>query len=103
GIDCSPVQKGWIQPAYTDIGAGKIERRCAQWARRGAPVEMLAAAELPAILGTPIFQAGWIDRRGGSINPLGYARGLAKAAIALGASVHANTAARTLRKQGAKW
>lgn len=103
GIDCSPVQMGWIQPAYTDIGVRRIESRCAQWSRRGAPVEMLKPADLPATLGTPIFQAGWIDRRGGSINPLAYARGLAKAALGLGAAVHANTTARTMRKDGAKW
>lgn len=103
GIDCSPVRKGWIQPAYTDIGAQRIASRCAQWSRRGAPVEMLAARELPSLLGTPIFQAGWIDRRGGSINPLAYARGLAKTAVALGAAVHAHTTATTLRRVGAKW
>lgn len=103
GIDCSPVRKGWIQPAYTDIGARRIADRCAQWARRGAAVEMLRTGELPSLLGTPIFQAGWIDRRGGSINPLAYARGLAKTAVALGATVHANTAATALRRQGAQW
>ncbi|MCT9811244.1 FAD-binding oxidoreductase [Acidovorax sp. Be4] len=103
GIDCSPVQKGWIQPAYTDIGAEQIARRCAQWAQRGAAVEMLDAARLPEMLGTPIFQAGWIDHRGGSINPLAYARGLAKTAMALGAQVHAHTTALSLRKQGAGW
>lgn len=102
-IDCSPVRKGWIQPAYTDIAARRIESRCAQWARRGADVEMLPAASLSSMLGTPIFLAGWMDRRGGSINPLAYARGLAKAAIDLGASVHASTAATALRRQGAKW
>ncbi len=103
GIDCSPVQNGWIQPAYTDIGAEQIARRCAQWAERGAAVEMLDAARLPQMLGTPIFQAGWIDHRGGSINPLAYARGLAKTAMALGAQVHAHTTALSLRKQGARW
>jgi len=102
-IDCSPVRQGWIQPAYTDIGARRIASRQAQWARRGAPVDMLKPAELPQILGTPIFQAGWIDLRGGSINPLAYARGLAKAAVNLGADVHARTAAIGLRRQGSAW
>lgn len=103
GIDCSPVRKGWIQPAYTDVGAERIASRCKQWEQRGAPVEMIDANQLPAILGTPIFQAGWIDHRGGSINPLAYARGLTKAAIDLGVNVHAKTAARSLSKVGAKW
>lgn len=103
GIDCSPVRKGWIQPAYTDVATKRIERRCAQWARRDACVEMLAPESLPQLLGTLIFQAGWVDRRGGSVNPLAYARGLAKAAIELGASVHAGTSARTMRRERGRW
>lgn len=103
GIDCSPVRNGWIQPAYTPIGAKRIEVRCAQWAARGAPVEMLDSATLPDLLGTPIFRAGWIDRRGGSINPLAYARGLALAAKELGVSVHVRTPALSMRRDGSHW
>lgn len=103
GIDCFPVRKGWIQPAYTPIGAAKIARRYAQWSQRNAPVEMLDSADLPDFLGTPIFRAGWIDRRGGSINPLAYARGLARVAQDLGVRVHVRTAALSLQRQGASW
>ncbi|MBV7427365.1 MULTISPECIES: FAD-binding oxidoreductase [unclassified Acidovorax] len=102
-IACNPVRNGWIQPAYTDVGAASIERRVKQWKSRGAPVEMLDSATLPQVLGTPIFQAGWLDRRGGSVNPLAYARGLAKVAAQLGASVHSRTAATALRKDGSRW
>jgi glycine/D-amino acid oxidase-like deaminating enzyme len=102
-IQCFPVRQGWIQPAYTAIGARRIERRCAQWAERGAPVEMLDPRSLPAILGTPIFRAGWIDRRGGSINPLAYARGLADVALKLGARVYVRTSALTMQRVGASW
>lgn len=103
GIDCAPVRKGWIQPAYTPRGAARIAQRHAQWAARGAPVEMLDPKALPAMLGTPIFRAGWIDRRGGSINPLAYARGLAGAAMRLGAQVFTHTSALHMRREGAAW
>ncbi|VWX63209.1 Glycine/D-amino acid oxidase [Burkholderiales bacterium 8X] len=102
-IECSPVRNGWIQPAYTPIGAKRIERRFAQWAARGAPVEMLDPTTLPAVLGTPIFRAAWIDRRGGSINPLAYARGLASAAVKLGAKVYVGTSALSMERDGATW
>ncbi|WP_084612666.1 FAD-binding oxidoreductase [Pseudogulbenkiania sp. MAI-1] len=87
-INCFPVQNGWIQPAYTGISIETIKARCNQWARRGAPVEMIPEHELEHMLGTPIFRSAWIDRRGGSINPLAYARGLATAAIKLGVSLY---------------
>lgn len=102
-IACHPVRNGWIQPAYTAIGVQKIEQRCAQWAARGAPVRMLEPATLPQLLGTAIFRAGWIDPRGGSINPLAYARGLADVAVKLGARIFINTAALDLKREDSDW
>jgi glycine/D-amino acid oxidase-like deaminating enzyme len=102
-IDCSPVRKGWVQPAYTDAAVRRIQVRCADWAARGAPVEMLDPQDLTAMLGTPIFLSAWIDRRGGSINPLAYARGLARAALDLGVKVHTQTSALSMRRAGTDW
>jgi glycine/D-amino acid oxidase-like deaminating enzyme len=64
---------------------------------------MLAPASLPAMLGTDGYLAAWIDRRGGSINPLAYARGLIAAALAAGAAVYRDTPALALAKNGARW
>jgi glycine/D-amino acid oxidase-like deaminating enzyme len=102
-IPCHPVRAGWIQPAYTRAAMTTIEARCAQWAARGAPVEMLAPAALPGMLGTDAFLGGWIDYRGGSINPLGYARGLAAAAMQLGASLYTHTCAISLEREADSW
>lgn len=103
GIDCSPVRNGWIQPAYTDIAVAQIAKRCADWSALGAPVARLDPAQLASLLGTPIFLSGWLDRRGGSINPLAYARGLARVALALGARVHTRTPAISMKRTGAAW
>lgn len=102
-IDCSPVRKGWIQPASAEAGVRTIERRHAQWASRGAPVQMLAPQALPGLLGTSFFRAGWIDHRGGSINPLAYARGMARTACALGARVYIRTQATSIECEGKGW
>lgn len=102
-IDCSPVRHGWIQPASTRAGVHKIQLRHAQWAQRGAPVQMLDPQKLPDLLGTPFFQAGWIDYCGGSINPLAYARGLAQAARALDAAVYVKTQAHSIERESTAW
>jgi glycine/D-amino acid oxidase-like deaminating enzyme len=102
-IPCFPVRNGWIQPACTSIGTKRIAQRCAQWLRLEAPVAMLEAKALPEMLGTPVFQAGWIDRRGGSINPLAYARGLAGVALALGTRIFTYTPALNLKRDGSAW
>lgn len=102
-IACSPVRNGWIQPAYTRASLKIIESRCAQWAARGAPVKMLERANLPDLLGTPRYIGAWLDTRGGSINPLGYSRGLAKAAIAAGAALYTSTPVTRLVRKGTTW
>ena len=96
-VDCSNAS------APTRPGMLKVQRRHAEWARRGANVKLLAREELPDLLGTPYFKSGWIDYRGGSINPLAYARGLAQAARALGAEVYIGTQAEKLEREGAGW
>jgi glycine/D-amino acid oxidase-like deaminating enzyme len=102
-IDCSPVRNGWIQPAYTKASLKIIESRCRQWQERGAPVEMLDATRLPEILGTSKYVGAWIDRRAGSINPLAYCRGLAKAALDVGATIFTSTPATALTRNGNLW
>ena len=44
-----------------------------------------------------------LDRRGGDLQPLSYARGLAGAAIAAGAAIHGQTPATSLRRAGGRW
>ncbi|HUI17016.1 MAG TPA: FAD-binding oxidoreductase [Alphaproteobacteria bacterium] len=103
GIDCAALRRGWIQPAYSAAALATIETRCADWQARGADVELLRREALPALLGTDAFHGGWIDRRGGSIQPLSYARGLARAALAAGAVIHAPAAVVGLERMGAHW
>ena len=39
---------------------------------------------------------GWLDQRGGAIQPLSFARGLAQAALGAGARIHGGTVATRL-------
>ena len=53
--------------------------------------------------GTGRYHAAMLDRRGGQVNPLGYARGLAQAAMQRGAAVHGGTRVRRASKDGGAW
>ena len=61
------------------------------------------AGEIAGATGTDRYQAAMLDRRGGQVNPLGYARGLARAAMQQGAAVHGGTRVRRMRKAGSNW
>ena len=51
-------------------------------------IEMLDRDALQAILPSPVYKGGDIDRGAGHVHPLNYAIGLAKAAVAAGARLH---------------
>lgn len=102
-LPCHPVQAGWIQPAYAERDVAVIERRQAQWRRRGVNAVMLDRAALPEILGTPAFFGAWLDPRGGTIHPLNYVRGLATAAISAGARLFTRSHVTRLSRANETW
>lgn len=102
-IDCDAVQNGWLMPAHNAERLALVRSRCAQWAARGAPVEFLDRAKTEAITGSPHYIGTWLHRSGGNIQPLSYARGLARAAQKAGAAIHAATPALSLERIGTDW
>ncbi|MDT8857406.1 FAD-binding oxidoreductase [Paracoccaceae bacterium Fryx2] len=84
GIACDAVQSGWIQPAHAPEALARTQSRARQWAALGRPAEALDAAQVTALTGVPGYLGGWIDRSGGVLNPVAFARGLARAAVAAG-------------------
>jgi glycine/D-amino acid oxidase-like deaminating enzyme len=103
GMDVPRTRSGWIQGAHTPEAAATVRGRSEQWARRGAPAEFLDKEETERHLGTPQYVASWIDRRGGAVQPLAYARGLARAALAAGAAIHGGSKVAFLRRKGSRW
>ncbi len=102
-MDVPNTRTGWIQSAISSPAVGPIESRAEQWQKRGAPVEVLDRNETERYAGHTQYLAAWIDRRGGVVQPLAYARGLAKAALAAGAAIHGNTQATGLERANGKW
>lgn len=103
GIDCAPVRAGWLQAGYTDEAVAGMHARARQWERRGVHVEMLDRASLARRMGSSTFAGGWLDGRAGGIQPLAYARGLARAALGKGVRVHGSTPVTGLVRQGSRW
>lgn len=102
-IDCHPVRQGWLQTSYTEKGVSALHTRAEKWAKRGFPVEILDKTALAKRMGTHAFVGGWLDGRAGSVQPLSYARGLARAVIEQGAHIYTNTAVTALSKSQHKW
>src|SRR5262249_38445534 len=103
GIDCAAVRKGLVFGAHSPAGMKALEARTAYWDERGAPVEMLDAAGTEALTGSRYYAASSLDRRGGTLNPLAYVRGLARAAVDAGATVCPHTPMTALTRAGGGW
>ncbi|HEY3785361.1 MAG TPA: FAD-binding oxidoreductase [Steroidobacteraceae bacterium] len=87
GIACSAMRTGWLQPATSASALEMIRTRVAQWRRRGADVALLGEQEIARLTGSRRYSGGWIDRRGGTVQPLSYVRGLALAAQRAGTRI----------------
>jgi glycine/D-amino acid oxidase-like deaminating enzyme len=102
-IDCDAVRTGWIQPATSESALLRLQTRVEQWRRRGAPVELLTREETRRLTGSARYCGGWIDRRGGALQPLGFVRGLARAALARGSRIFCHSPATRLSRVGGEW
>jgi glycine/D-amino acid oxidase-like deaminating enzyme len=101
GIQCDAVRQGWIQGAHSVAALATVQRRAAQWIRRGARAELLDKATVDDLVGCApdLYHGGWIDRRAGSVHPLNYALGLAGAARQLGAKLYEHSPVVQIRRE----
>lgn len=103
GLRCDARQNGWIQPAHSERALATVERRARQWQRRGVSARILDQREVARLLGSNAYLGGWLDPRGGGIQPLSYARELARAAAERGARIHAGSPALRVERAGHGW
>ncbi|EHL99933.1 FAD dependent oxidoreductase [Acetobacteraceae bacterium AT-5844] len=102
-IQCEAHQGGTIRAAYHEAGFAEIRAGAEQQQRHGAPVELLDAEEMRRVTGTSRYVGGLVDRRGGNVNPLGYARGLADAAQRAGAAIHGGSPVTRVARGAGGW
>jgi glycine/D-amino acid oxidase-like deaminating enzyme len=81
-----------------------LETRCQQMQALGATVELVDAARAEAISASPVYcHGGILDPSAGTIHPLNYVHGLAKAALEQGAQLFQESGIETLSRQNDRW
>lgn len=103
GIACELVSNGTLHCGVGRAGAAELAARAEQWQRRGAPVRLLSAGETAEWTGARGYSAALLDERAGTLQPLAYARGLATAAVAAGATIHTDSPVTACDAQGTRW
>ncbi len=102
-IRCEATKTGTVHAAHSPSGFRDLQERHAEWQRLGEPVDLISREEVAKIIGSKAFHGGLLDHRAGTINPMGYCRGLARAAVAAGAVVSTGVKVKTLTKDGDLW
>ena len=102
-MDAEAEQSGWFQPAHSPGRVALSRKRVEAWQRHGFPAEFKSAEDTANLLGSEFWYGGMYNPTGGHINPLGLARGMAKAAEGLGAVIHEDSAVTSYARDGAHW
>ena len=88
GISCEAWRNGTLHCADSGAGYRALQERERQWQKRNEPVRLLEKDEAAEKLGTRAFKGALLDKRAGTVQPLGYAYGLAGAAAKEGATLY---------------
>ena len=102
-IDCDAEQNGWIRAVHGDAAQPDFERLYEGWRATGTALRLIDREELERLSGTRCYRMGWIAERGGSVQPLSYARGLARTAQSAGAQIFTHTKVLALERGGSGW
>ncbi len=102
-IACEVERSGTLHCAVGPKGLAEVTERARQWQAHGAPVELLDAAETARLIGTSAYAGSLLDHRAGTIQPLAYARGLARIALAAGAKIFTGSPVTAAEDEGTTW
>lgn len=102
-IRCEVTRTGTIHAAHSQKGFKDLEGRWKAWNAMGEPVDLLSQQEVSKLIGSSAFYGGLVDHRAGTVNPMGYCRGLARAALGAGAKISTGVTVQALRKDGGLW
>ena len=102
-ISCEADRTGLIFAAHTQAAALELEAKARFLQARGVAAEVLDASGTERLIGSRYYRMALLEPRGGTINPLAYARGLARAAGAEGAQIFEQSRATAIRREGRRW
>jgi glycine/D-amino acid oxidase-like deaminating enzyme len=102
-IACDAAKQGLLFAAHTPATAAGLEAQARFWQARGAPVAFETGLAAERLTGSRYYPAVLHEPRGGTLNPLAYARGVARAALAAGARLFEDSRAVAIERANGGW
>lgn len=102
-MDCGARRKGRLQFAHTPAAFDSLGRLAEEYEVWGLAGSLLDADASRAASGSERYFGAWRVANAGVVNPLAYARGLARAAIEAGATVLTDSPVGAIRRTAGGW
>ena len=102
-IDCQARQNGWLRVCHNKRALTAARKGVAEWNVHGAGMTVVEGDDLHKLAGSTTYGAGVVTPRGGAVQPMSLARGIAAAAVQRGVSIHGRSAVIDLEEDGGKW
>jgi len=102
-IKCEAVRNGILRLAASPRHLKGLKAQKELYESHGLRGHMLDSREAEDLSGSPRFHGGWLMEGAGHLNPLGYARGLARAALSRGAQIYTQSPVEGIEREGARW
>ena len=102
-IECQAQRTGSIIAGKGGKAVRYLTEWSEFWAETGADVRLLDKHASTELIGTAHYDRSMFDRRGGSVQPLAYCRGLARACHERGVTIHGDSRAVRISRNGNSW
>ena len=101
-IECRPVRNGWLLAAHSKRTANGLRQRVRSQDRDN-PVSFLDQIAVRDAVGSPVFRGGLFDPRGGHVQPMSFARGMARGAAGVGVQIFGESEVIRLDRLNGLW
>jgi len=102
-IQCDARQHGWLRVDHCERAKNESRKNAEAWIKLGAQIEFVDGDDLTALTGSSAYQSGILVPRGGAVQPLALAQGIADIAKTAGAKIFGHSAAQRLIQQVDGW
>lgn len=103
-MQCAAQETGWLQPAIDTASLKRAHQRARVWQEySGIAAKILDETETKKYTGSEFYIGGWVDPRGGQLQPLSYVRELARVAKDGGADIFVKSPVTRLSRQNSNW
>lgn len=102
-IDCGARQNGWLRVNHCRDVAGQMWANAQGWNSYGAGMEQVSGDALYQLTGTRSYGSGILAPKGGAVQPLSLARGVARVARGAGARIFGGSPVLGLARWGSSW